>query len=100
MIGWAIVAHDDDHVWMVRQPREAVREEGLLEVPAGKLDVTDERVDLFRATRLTEATAEAEEEERIEIVRWPLGRLGDAIADCRDSKSLIALLLLERLRRR
>jgi 8-oxo-dGTP pyrophosphatase MutT (NUDIX family) len=38
----AIVAHDDEHVWMVRQPREAVREPALLEVPAGKLDVEDE----------------------------------------------------------
>lgn len=38
----AIVAHDDLHVWMVRQPREAVGESALLEVPAGKLDVDGE----------------------------------------------------------
>jgi 8-oxo-dGTP pyrophosphatase MutT (NUDIX family) len=34
----AIVAHDDERVFLVRQPREAVGEEALLELPAGKLD--------------------------------------------------------------
>ena len=38
----AIVAHDDDVVWLVRQPREAVDEPRLLELPAGKLDVEGE----------------------------------------------------------
>ena len=33
-----IVAHDDEHVYMVKQPREAVGEDALLELPAGKLD--------------------------------------------------------------
>ena len=33
-----IVAHDGEHVWLVRQPREAVGEPDLLELPAGKLD--------------------------------------------------------------
>lgn len=124
-----ILAHDDDHVWLVRQPREAVGER-TLEVPAGKYDVdgedaldtakrelaeevglaaerwaklpwfytspgfTDERMDLYEATGLSEAHADAEEEERIEIIRWPLGDLDGAIAQCHDSKSLIALLLL------
>jgi ADP-ribose pyrophosphatase len=37
-----IVAHDDQHVWLVRQPREAVAEPALLEIPAGKLDVEGE----------------------------------------------------------
>ncbi len=34
----AIVAHDDEHILLVRQPREAVGEDALLELPAGKLD--------------------------------------------------------------
>ena len=38
----AIVAHDSEHIWLVRQPREAVGEEALLEIPAGKLDVPGE----------------------------------------------------------
>ncbi len=38
----AIVAHDERHVYLVRQPREAVGEPALLELPAGKLDVDGE----------------------------------------------------------
>jgi 8-oxo-dGTP pyrophosphatase MutT (NUDIX family) len=33
-----VVAHDGEHVWLVRQPREATGEPDLLELPAGKLD--------------------------------------------------------------
>jgi ADP-ribose pyrophosphatase len=33
----AIVAYDDEHVWLVRQPREAILAY-TLEIPAGKLD--------------------------------------------------------------
>ena len=38
----AIVTHDEEHVWLVRQPREAVGEPDLLELPAGRLDVDGE----------------------------------------------------------
>ena len=37
-----VVAHDERFVYLVRQPREAVGEEALLELPAGKLDVEGE----------------------------------------------------------
>jgi ADP-ribose pyrophosphatase len=37
----AIVAYDDEHVWLVRQPREAIGRY-TLELPAGKLDVEGE----------------------------------------------------------
>lgn len=37
-----VVAHDDDFVYLVRQPREAVEDDALLEVPAGMLDVDGE----------------------------------------------------------
>ena len=129
----AIVAHDEQHVWLVRQPREAVDEPALLEIPAGRLDVegeeppaaamrelaeevglgagvfepiltyytgagfTDERVHLFHATSLYERSAQSEENERIEVVRWPLGDLDGAIAECRDAKTLIGLFWLSRL---
>lgn len=33
-----IVAHDGETLFLVRQPREAVNDPGLLELPAGKLD--------------------------------------------------------------
>jgi ADP-ribose pyrophosphatase len=38
----AIVARDQESVYLVRQPREAVDEPALLELPAGKLDVEGE----------------------------------------------------------
>jgi ADP-ribose pyrophosphatase len=124
-----VVAVDDEHVWLVRQPREVVGET-TLEVPAGKLDVegeppletarrelaeeigkaaeswsslgwfwsspgfTNERVELYLAEGLSDASADADEDERIEIVAWPLARLDEAIAQCHDSKSLVGLLRL------
>jgi 8-oxo-dGTP pyrophosphatase MutT (NUDIX family) len=57
--------------------------------------ISDERVWLFLATGLSEAPeTEAGEDERIEIVPWPLDHLDEAIEQCEDSKSLIALLWL------
>jgi 8-oxo-dGTP pyrophosphatase MutT (NUDIX family) len=125
-----VVAYDEEVVWLVRQPREAVGERRLLEIPAGRLDVegeapletarrelaeeigrgarrweailsyyssagfTDERVHLFCATQLFEQRAESGEQERIEVVRWPLARIGAAIAECQDAKTLIGLMWL------
>ncbi len=57
---------------------------------------TDERVHLFLATELHESSAQSEENERIEIVRWPLARLDAAIEECRDAKTLIGLMWLAR----
>ncbi len=58
---------------------------------------SDERVWLYLATGLSEAPeTEVEELERIEVVPWPLEKLDGAIAQCEDSKSLIALLWLAR----
>jgi ADP-ribose pyrophosphatase len=130
-----ILAVDDEHVWLTRQPREAIDEPASLEVPAGKLDVegeppletakrelgeeigkraqqwreiacfftspgfSDERVWLYLAQDLhDDPDAEPIEDERIELVPWPLARLNEAIAACQDSKSLIALLWLARRR--
>jgi ADP-ribose diphosphatase len=127
-----ILAHDGKQLWLVRQPREAVDEPDLLEIPAGRLDVegeepldaakrelaeeigrgarswegiltyytsagfTDERVHLFLATDLFEESADSGENERIELLAWPLERLEQAIEECRDAKTLIALLWLAR----
>jgi ADP-ribose diphosphatase len=127
-----IVAHDGEQLLLVRQPREAVGEPDLLEIPAGRLDVdgeeplqtakrelaeevgrgadtwehlvtyytsagfSDEQVHLYLATDLHDASAHSDEIERIEVVGWPLARLDEAIEECRDSKTLIGLLLLRR----
>ena len=58
---------------------------------------SDERVWIFLATDLTELPggAEPDEGERISAERWPLDRIDEAIAQCQDSKSLIALLHLK-----
>jgi ADP-ribose pyrophosphatase len=133
----AVVAVDDAHVWLVRQPREPVEDPDSLELPAGRLDpadgsplrsaqrelaeeigkqaarwthlktyrssvgFTDEVVHVFLAEELSDAEGEHDsgEDERIEIVRWPLDRLAGAIDEVSDSKTLIGLLLLERRRR-
>ena len=56
---------------------------------------SDERVWLFHATGLSDDPAsEPNDSERIEIVRWPLDRLDDAIAQCEDSKTLVGLYWL------
>jgi ADP-ribose diphosphatase len=124
----AIVAHDGERLYLVRQPREAVNEPELLELPAGKLDedgegpldtakrelaeeigkgartwshltsfytspgFVDEECHVFLATDLYDESADADEDERIEIVTVPLAELDDAIRGCRDAKSLAGLL--------
>ena len=37
-----ILAVDDEHVWLTRQPREVIGDAASLEIPAGKLDVPGE----------------------------------------------------------
>jgi ADP-ribose diphosphatase len=53
---------------------------------------SDEQVHVFLATGLYDESAEADEEERIEVEAVPLGELDRVIGDCRDAKSLIGLL--------
>ena len=57
----AVVAHDDEHIFLVRQPREAVGEDRLLELPAGKLDVQgEEPIDCAKRELEEEAGLRAE----------------------------------------
>jgi 8-oxo-dGTP pyrophosphatase MutT (NUDIX family) len=129
-----IVCVDDEHVWLVRQPRQAVGDPDVLEIPAGKLDeegespletgkrelaeeigkaaerweslgsfwtsvgVMDEEVHLYLATGLRDEHAEAHENERIEVVCWPLDRLEELLGTVKDSKTRIGLLELHRRR--
>lgn len=58
-----IVAHDDELVYLVRQPREAVEEDGLLEIPAGTLDRAEE-------SELECAERELAEEVGLRAARW------------------------------
>ena len=56
-----------------------------------------ERCHLFLATELYEVPGEPEEGERIEVVRMPLEDLDSAIERCRDSASLVGMLMLRRI---
>ena len=53
---------------------------------------SDEQIHVYLATDLYDEHAEAEEMERIEIERVPLGQLDDLIGRCTDGKSLVGLL--------
>ena len=57
-----------------------------------------EEVTVYLATGLEDASAEADEEERIEVVPWRLEDLDAAIEECRDAKSLIGLMIFRDLR--
>jgi len=58
---------------------------------------SDEHIWIYLARDLSPAPeTEPDEDERIEIVPWPLDQVDAAIAECEDSKSLIALLWLAR----
>ena len=54
----AVVAHDGEHLWLVRQPREAV-DQYLLELPAGKLDEEGEDVLATAKRELAEEVGKA-----------------------------------------
>ncbi len=128
----AVLAHDGERLYLVRQPREAIGVPDLLELPAGKLDeegespleaakrelaeeigkaadewelvqsfhtspgFTDEVVHIDLATGLSDAHAEVEENERIDIVTHGLDELDDLLGKTTDSKTLIGLHELRR----
>ena len=131
----AVVAYDDQHVHLIRQPREPVDDPALLEIPAGKMDVEGETrlecakrelaeevgleasdweeirrfytspglltevVSVFLAKGLEptgEVPESADPDEHLELVLWPIGKLDEAIDACKDAKTLIGLLELQK----
>lgn len=125
----AIVAVDDEFLYLVSQPREAVGETDLIELPAGILDkpgeqpqaaaarelaeeigkvaqswtplrtifnspgCLEQREHIFLAQNLTDCPVSPEDDERIEILPWPLDDLDSLIAQATDAKTLIGVLL-------
>ncbi len=61
----AIVAYDDEFIHLVRQPREPVGEDSLLELPAGTLDVPGESELECAKRELSEEVGLAAEEWRL-----------------------------------
>jgi len=49
-----VLPFDGERIWLVRQPREPVGEQGLLELPAGKLDVDGEGLEATARRELAE----------------------------------------------
>ena len=131
----AVVAHDGEVIFLVRQPREPIGVPDLLELPAGKLDeagespletgkreleeeigkraehwehlstywsspgFSDEQIHLYLATGLSDVERPAvEEDERLDLVTWPLSDLDGLIDECVDGKSLVGLLEFRRRR--
>jgi 8-oxo-dGTP pyrophosphatase MutT (NUDIX family) len=95
--------------WTGRRPEDAARRELAEELGLAaehwthtttyftSAGFTNEEVHLYLATGLREVQRpETEEDERIEIVHWPLSDLDGAIDACVDAKTLIGLLLLRR----
>ena len=88
-------------------PLEAARRELAEEIGKGaehwehltdyvsSVGIMDEVVHVYLATGMRDERAEAEDNERIEIIRWPLADLDGAIAATRDAKTLIGLLMLK-----
>lgn len=61
----AVLAYDEEFAYLVAQPREAVEEDELLEIPAGTLDVEGE-------TELECAQRELAEEAELQAKHWNL----------------------------
>ena len=59
----AVLAHDEEFAYLVAQPREAVEEDRLLEIPAGTLDVEGE-------SELECAQRELAEEAELRAEEW------------------------------
>ena len=131
----AVVAYDDEQLYLIRQAREAIGRADILELPAGIMDVegespletgrrelreeigmeaddwvhatsyfsssgfNDEQVHVFLATGLRKvAEPDADGEEGLELVTWPLAELDGLIEANADAKTLVGLLWLQRAR--
>ena len=65
----AVLAHDEEFAYLVGQPREAVEEDRLLEIPAGTLDVEGEsELECARRELAEEAELRAEEWSVLHVV--------------------------------
>jgi ADP-ribose pyrophosphatase len=127
----AIVAVDtEEHIWLVRQLREATRRE-LLELPAGTAEPGEDPLEtarrelreecglhggswreltsfwttpgfcrefmhVFLAEGVERGAADPDEDEALEIVRWPIAEVAERLDEIEDAKTLAGLLLFLR----
>jgi 8-oxo-dGTP pyrophosphatase MutT (NUDIX family) len=74
----AIVAYDDAHVWLVRQPREAILQ-ATLELPAGKIDEGESALQCAQRELVEEIGRAAERWEEIETYYPSSGYTDEAV---------------------
>ena len=74
----AIVAYDDAHVWLVRQPREAICQH-TLELPAGKLDVEGESALQTARRELAEEVGQKADQWRLITSYYPSSGYSDEL---------------------
>lgn len=76
----AVLAHDEECVYLVAQPREAVEEDRLLEIPAGTLDIAEETpLECAQRELAEEAELRAQEWRQLQIVYTSPGVLSEQV---------------------
>jgi 8-oxo-dGDP phosphatase len=76
----AVLAYDDEAVYLVAQPREAVEEDRLLEIPAGTLDIAEETpLECARRELAEEAELQAEQWRELQVVYTSPGVLSEQV---------------------
>lgn len=76
----AVLAYDEECVYLVAQPREAVEEDRLLEIPAGTLDVaTETPLDCAQRELAEEAELRAERWRELQVVYTSPGVLSERV---------------------
>jgi ADP-ribose pyrophosphatase len=77
----AVLAYDEEFAYLVAQPREAVEEERLLEIPAGTLDVEGEsELECARRELAEEAELQAEDWSLLHVVYPSPGFLTEKVS--------------------
>jgi ADP-ribose pyrophosphatase len=77
----AVLAYDEEFAYLVGQPREAVEEDRLLEIPAGTLDVEGESaLECARRELAEEAELQAEEWSLMQVVYPSPGFLTEKVS--------------------
>lgn len=73
----AILAYDDEVVYLVRQPREAVEEDGMLEIPAGTLEPGEDPLACGKRELAEEVGLAAEHWRQLKLVYTSPGILSE-----------------------
>ncbi|HZO05393.1 MAG TPA: NUDIX hydrolase [Solirubrobacterales bacterium] len=73
----AILAYDDEVVYLVRQPREAIEDDALLEIPAGTLEPGEGELECAQRELAEEVGLAAEHWHELKVVHTSPGVLSE-----------------------